>query len=78
MECIEDPEEPIEDEEFFDGEEESDDDFEDEEFDEDMEDDGDCKKSSCSKPKKVSLTSLEGLKKHFDDVLLEKMELMQL
>jgi len=69
MEYIEDPEEFIEDEEYFD-EDELEEDFEDEEFNEDEE----CDLPSCAKSKKVSLTSLEGLKKHFDEVLLERTE----
>lgn len=69
MEYIEDPEEFIEDEEYLDDEELGED-FEDEEFDEDEE----CNSQSCTKPKKVSLSSLEGLKKHFDEVLLERTE----
>lgn len=63
MEYIEDPEEFIEDEEYLD----------DEELEEDFEDE-ECDSSSCAKPKKVSLTSLTGLKKHFDDVVLERTE----
>lgn len=51
-EYIEEPDDHIEDEEYFD-DEEPEEDFDDEEFDEDMEDDCDegCKKSSCSNPK---------------------------
>jgi len=70
MECIEDPEEFIEDEEYFD-EDELDEDFDEEDDCEDEE----CRLPKCAKPKKVSLTSLAGLKKHFDDVTLEKTEL---
>lgn len=66
MEYIEDPEEFIDEEEYFD-EDELDEDFE----DDDCEDD-ECDSPSCTKPKKVSLVSLEGLKKHFDEVLLER------
>lgn len=72
MEHIEDPEEFIEDEEYFE-EDELGEDFEDEEFDEDMED-GECDLPKCARPKKVSLTSLAGLKKHFDEVLLDRTE----
>ena len=73
MEYIEDPEEFIEDEEYFD-EDELDEDFENEEFDEDSEGDDCDLRATCAKPKKVSLTSLAGLKKHFDEVLLERTE----
>lgn len=68
MEYIEDPEEFIDEEEYFD-EDELDEDFE----DDDCEDD-ECDLPKCAKPKKVSLSSLEGLKKHFDEVILEKTE----
>ena len=68
MEYIEDPEEFIDEEEYFD-EDELDKDFE----DDDCEDD-ECDLPKCAKPKKVSLTSLAGLKKHFDEVLLERTE----
>ena len=68
MEYIEDPEEFIDEEEYID-EDELDEDFE----DDDCEDD-ECDLAKCAKPKKVSLLSLEGLKKHFDEVLLERTE----
>ena len=73
MECIEDPEEFIEDEEYFD-DDELDEDFDEEEYEDDCEDD-ECDLPKCAQPKKVSLTSLAGLKKHFDEVLLERTEL---
>lgn len=49
-------------------------DYEEEEF-EDEDNDKPCGSSCSSKPKKVSLESLNGLKKHFDEVVLERTEL---
>lgn len=74
MEDIEDPEEFIEDEEYFDGDEPEEDLEDEEEFDEDEE----CDLPKCAQPKKVSLVSLAGLKKHFDEVLLERTEFCNL
>lgn len=48
-------------------------DFEDEGL-EDEEDEESCGSSCSSKPKKLSLESLNGLKKHFDEVVLERTE----
>lgn len=72
MEHIKDPEEFIEDEEYFD-EDELEEDFEDVEYEDDCEG-GECDLPKCAQPKKVSLASLAGLKKHFDEVLLERTE----
>ena len=70
MEYMEDPEEFIEDEENFD-DDEINEDFDEFEYEDDCGDD-ECDLPKCAKPKKVSLTSLAGLKKHFDEVLLER------
>ena len=72
MEYMEDPEEFIEDEENFD-DDEINEDFDEFEYEDDCGDD-ECDLPKCAKPKKVSLTSLAGLKKHFDEVLLERTE----
>jgi hypothetical protein len=49
-------------------------DFENEDEFEDEEDEESCGSSCSFKPKKVSLVSLQGLKSHFDQVMLERME----
>jgi len=72
MEYMEDPEEFIEDEENFDNNE-IDEDFDEFEYEDDCGEE-ECRLPKCAKPKKVSLTSLAGLKKHFDEVLLERTE----
>lgn len=68
MEYLEDLDTDIEDEDSF-GEDGLDEDFDEEECE-----DSECGLPECAKTKKVSLTSLEGLKKHFDEVLLERTE----